>query len=144
MVFFTNRLDLSQKIKYPKKNQNSFGKKIFYFVILNRQIQLMLINNGDGLIEFIITEFGFIQTQYFCTQYCGKKIKRYFSTNICFHRVNWKYLFFSMDTRICIENNNILKCHYNILKKKLPFYHNIFLLQYVLCVKMSRVNNALM
>jgi len=57
-------------------------------------------------------------------------IKRYFSTNIFFHRVNWKYLFLSMNTRVCIENHNILKCHYNILRKKLSFYRKIFLLQY--------------
>jgi len=36
-----------------------------------------------------------------------------------------------MDTRVCIENPNILNCHYNILKKKLSFYHNIFLSQYL-------------
>jgi hypothetical protein len=53
----------------------------------------------------------------------------------------------SMDTRVCIENHNILKCHYNILKKKLSFNHIIFLSQYlfiaILCIKMSRVNKAL-
>jgi hypothetical protein len=36
-----------------------------------------------------------------------------------------------MDTRVCIENPNILNCHYNILKKKLSFYRNIFLSQYL-------------
>jgi len=89
---------------------------------------------------------GLIHTRHFGTQYCDKKIKRHFWSNIFFHCVNWKYLFLSMDTRVCIENHNILKCHYNILKKKLSFYQNIFLSQYlfiaILCVKMSRVNKA--
>jgi len=52
--------------------------------------------------------------------------------------VNGKYLFLSMDTRVCIENYNvkyfekILKCNYNILKKNISFLSKslfIFLLQ---------------
>ncbi len=78
---------------------------------------------------------GLIHTRHFGTQYFVKKIKRHFWSNIFFHCVNWKYLFLSMDTRVCIENHNILKCHYNFLKNKLSFieisfYRNIFLLQY--------------
>jgi len=53
----------------------------------------------------------------------------------------------SMYSRVCIENHNILICHNNILKEKMSFYCNIFLSQYLfialLCVKMSRVDKAL-
>jgi len=37
----------------------------------------------------------------------------------------------SLDSGVCIENHNILKCHYNILKKKLSFYGNFSLSQYL-------------
>ncbi len=73
---------------------------------------------------------GPIHTRHFYAQYCDKKI---FFNKFYFHCVNWKYSFMSMDTWVCIENNNILKCHYNILKKKLSFFWSIFLSQY--CVQ---------
>ncbi len=52
-------------------------------------------------------------------------MKRHFSSKIFFSCVIWKYFF---ETIL-----NILKCHYNILKKKISFYQNVFLSQY--CVQ---------
>ncbi len=95
-----------------------------------------------GVLRFFTYRF-YSHTTFLCTilQYCNKKIKRYcdkkkyFSTNIFFHRLNWKYLFLSMDTRVCIENHNILNAitifwRKNDLFIAISFYLNIFLSQY--------------
>jgi len=68
-------------------------------------------------------------------RYCDKMIKRFFHP-----------IFFP----VCVENIflgtilNVLKCHYNILKKKIYFYQNVFLsFNQNLCAKMSCVYRAL-
>ncbi len=99
---------------------------------------------------------GSLHTRHFCSRYCDIEIKRY-----CDKKTFFIQNFFP----VCIENIfwgmilNILKCHYNILKKKMSFYRNIFLSQYlfiaisfyrniflsqylfisILCLKMSSV-----
>jgi len=82
--------------------------------------------------------------------YCDKKIKRYFDKKIFFNKYFFspcklKILIFSMYSWVCIDNYNILKCHYNILKNKLSFYCNIFLSQCCVqkCLVWIRPNNEL-
>ncbi len=60
-------------------------------------------NNKTIRPKSIFIAVGPRHTQYFCTQYCDKKI---FFNQYFFHRLNWKYLFLdtyvpqmSMDTR---------------------------------------------
>jgi len=88
------------------------------------------------------TFLGPLHTRHFGTQYYNEKIKRYFDKKIKWH-FSSKFFF-----PVWIENiyfclfENILKCNYNILKKKLSLYFNIFLLQY--CVqKMLCATSAL-
>jgi len=84
------------------------------------------------------SHLGLIHTWHFDAQYFDIaiiKIKRHFSTNIFF--TVW-----IENTFFCLFET-ILKCNYNILKKKylfiaISFYCNIA----ILCAKMSRVNKA--
>jgi hypothetical protein len=78
--------------------------------------------------------------RHFGTQYCDKKIfrlkdKKTFFNQYFYQCVNWKYLFLSMDTRVCTENHNIWNVitifwRRNYLFISISFYLNIFLSQY--------------
>jgi hypothetical protein len=81
---------------------------------------------------------GPLHTRHFCSRYCDKKdivIKRY------------KTIFIQYFFPVCIEYIyffgtilNILKCHYNILKKKYLFIKmSFYLFIKILCSKMSSV-----
>jgi len=68
-------------------------------------------------------------TQYFCTQYCDKKIKRHFFIQY-FFPVGIENIYFWTIMLIETWFENILKCHYTIWKKKylfikMSFYRNI-------------------
>ncbi len=86
------------------------------------------------------TCLGSLHTRHFCSRYCNIEIKILQKKDI----FQPKYIF-----SVCIENFffviilNILKCHHNILKKIISFYHNVLLSQYlfisILCLKMSSV-----
>ncbi len=66
--------------------------------------------------------FGQIHTQYFCAKYWDKKTLKNREKDIFhpifFSCVTWKYLFLTI-MLIETQFENILKCHYNILKKKI-------------------------
>jgi len=76
---------------------------------------------------------GSLHTRHFCSRYCDKKT---FFIQYFFSCVYWKYFFRTI--------LNILKCHYNILKKRNIFIKmSSYLFIKILCAKMFSVYKAL-